>query len=216
MTFDDIVDRVCTRFNLTSDEAIARVGDEVNERYMEVVSTTGLTTSTRTDGTTETEEGSRFITFGDDEDGDVIKVLSVKNANDNEDDPIILEEITAEEMSEETLHSWPPTKWCAYRQGPGFVEVQLNAEAEEDDYEFIADLEQNTAELFGDDEPQFARPFHDILIHGAMSIEADKKEKPTRQNRFEIKFEKRLSELRYHIATSQHRRFWQGSRPRRR
>lgn len=218
MTFDTIVARVCTRFNLTSDEAIARVGDEVNERYLEVLTSVGLITSTRSEGTALSEADSQYVTFGNeegDEDG-VLKVITVQDANVSETNPRILEEVDADEMVEESLISWPPSKWATYRVGPGYVIVKLNALAEEDDYELFAEVEESTVELSEDDEPQFSRNFHDILIHGAMSIEADKKEKATRQNRFEVKFEKRLSELRYHIATSAHRRMWSGRRPRRR
>lgn len=216
MTFDEIVSRVCVRFNLTSDEAIARVEEEVNERYMEVISTVGLNTSAQSDAVSETEEGSRFVTFGEEDNGSVMKVETVKDRNVNETSPRILQELTAEEMMEESLTTWPPTKWAVYRVGPGFVTIQLNAEAEADDYELEADILEDTAELSGEDEPQFPRPFHDILVHGAMAIEADKKEKSTRQNRFEMKFEKRLSELRYFLATSMGRRMWSGRRPRRR
>lgn len=193
------------------------MGDEVNEKYMEVISSVGLNTSTRSDAVAETEEGSRFITFGDQEgQGDVLKVITVKDANVNESDPRVLEELDADEMAEESLVTWPATKYCIYRIGPGYVVIKLNAEAEEDGYEFEAEVEENSAELSGDDEPQFPRPFHDILIHGVMGIEGDKKEKESRGVRAEQRFQVRLSELRYHLATSAHRRFWQGKRPRRR
>lgn len=218
MTFTEIRDRIATRFNLTSAEALSRIEDEINEVYLEVVTSVGMVTSTRTEATAEAADGSRYVTFGDSEAGDVLKVITVKDANVNTTNPRILEEIEADEMVEESLISWPPTKYCIYRVGPGSVIVKFNAECDTDNdgYEFTAEVEESTTELTDDDEPQFPRNFHDVLIKGVMIIEADKKEKPERLVKFEQRFERRMGDLRYFLATSAHRRFWQGKRPRRR
>lgn len=63
MTFTQIVAKIADRLNLTSAAALTRIGEEVNERYREVVSGVGLQGSVRTTASATATVGSRYLTF---------------------------------------------------------------------------------------------------------------------------------------------------------
>ena len=71
MTFDQIVDRIARRLNLTSSTATTRIGESVNERYKEIMSTLGLENSARGTVTATATVGSRSLAF------DATKVYAV-------------------------------------------------------------------------------------------------------------------------------------------
>ncbi len=63
MTFTEIVAKIADRLNLTSAAALTRIGEEVNERYREVLSGVGLQGSVRTTASATATVGSRYLTF---------------------------------------------------------------------------------------------------------------------------------------------------------
>ncbi len=71
-------------------------------------------------------------------------------------------------------------------------------------------MRADLAVLGASDTPTFPEQFHDILVYGAMAIELDKMEKPDRQAAAEARFQGRLSELRFFIATSAYLTIYQG------
>lgn len=73
MTFTAIVNKVADRLNLTSAAALTRIGEEVNDRYREVMSGVGLQTSIRTSISQQVTTGNRYVAF------DCEKVFSVFN-----------------------------------------------------------------------------------------------------------------------------------------
>jgi hypothetical protein len=73
MTFTAIVAKVADRLNLTSAAALTRIGEEVNDRYRELMSGIGLQTSIRTTVSQAVTVGNRNVEF------DCEKVFSVFN-----------------------------------------------------------------------------------------------------------------------------------------
>jgi hypothetical protein len=72
MTFTEIATRVLDRLNLTSAAATTRVGEEINERHREVLSSIGLASSVRATAAASTTIGNRNLTFTN-----VLKFLSI-------------------------------------------------------------------------------------------------------------------------------------------
>jgi hypothetical protein len=210
VTFTELVDEVAARLNLTSDEALTRIGRGVNDVYQEVVSTINLETSSRATTIGVTEEDSRFMTFGEDEElGGIIKVLAVWDP-DYQPPSGILGEISVDEMRNQPLGSWPPRNFAVYRIGNNSVTIFLDCEAPEADLELYADVLESTTTLTGEDTPAFPANFHDLIVYGAQAIELNKMEKYDMGAVMEAKYEKRLADLRYFIASSAYRRIHQG------
>lgn len=63
MTFTAIVAKIADRLNLTSAAALTRIGEEVNDRYRELMSGIGLQTSIRTTTTQAVTVGNRYVEF---------------------------------------------------------------------------------------------------------------------------------------------------------
>ncbi len=63
MTFTAIVAKIADRLNLTSAAALTRIGEEVNDRYREIMSGVGLQTSIRTTATKQVTVGNRLVVF---------------------------------------------------------------------------------------------------------------------------------------------------------
>ena len=74
MTFNEIVNEVLDRMNLTSNEATTRVGREVNSRYKRVASSIGLNTSRPVSVSQAVTLGNQYVTFSG-----ITKIVSVHN-----------------------------------------------------------------------------------------------------------------------------------------
>lgn len=213
MTFDEIVSRVCDRLNLTSTEAITRVGQFVNDRYRQVVASVGLQPSILTTAIGLTVNGSRYVSFGPtDDQGGVIKILAVYDATVTPER--VFSEATFDTLRNALVTSWPPRRYAISNMASDTVTIFLDAEAEADDVVLTADVLSNSDTLADDSEPVFGENFHDILVFGAMSDELDKMEKPSLSDKQEKKFQARLSDLRLFIATSNYLDIVQGARSR--
>jgi hypothetical protein len=213
MTFDQIVQRIASRLNLTSSSAISRIGEDVNDLYKEVTASVGLDSSVRGVASTTTTTDSRYITFGDDDpdstDARVIKVLAVFLP----DQPIpwnVLGESTFDELRNVMPVTWPARRWAVSNMGPASVRLFLDATGVDDTTEVQADVLMASDTLVDDAQPNFTENFHDILVYGGMAIELDKMEKTARAERMQKKYETRLSQLRLHIAESAYLRIHQG------
>jgi len=216
MTFTGIVNRVCQRLNLTSAAAIARIGEEVNDVFREVVSSVNLATSVRSTITALTTEDSRYVTFGseDPEDEDrIIKIQAVFLPDDTAPPPWnVLQSVTFDEMRNILPTAWPPTLYAIDRVGATSVRIFLNAEAPDDETELHADVLLASDTMSGTDQPFFPENFHDIIVYGVMAIELDKMEKEDRAQRSWAQYEKRMSELRYFLSIDAYLRIHQGKR----
>lgn len=203
MTLQDITDRVMQRLNLTSTDAEARIKDEVNEVYRELVSSMGLETSIRGVTTALTTLDSRYVTFGGSgiNDDKVIKLLAVYLPTDVAPPPYnVLTSYTFDEMRNTIPGSWPPTQYAISRMGPTEVEVFLDAEAPDSLQVLEADCLLASAEMGDTDSPFFPENFHDVLVYGTMAIELDKLEKEDRRKVAQKRYEDRASDLRMFIA----------------
>lgn len=197
MTFDEIVAEIAEDLNLTSAEAIARIGRRVNRRYRRVTGDCGVLTSGRLElGVSETvTPGDRLVTFES-----VEKLITVY---DESDPPRHLTEISLVEMREKTVRpdSDSPDFYAIVTSTATAITIMLDAEPATA-YDLLADAIVSAAVLSGDDEPAFPASYHDVLILGVIADELGKSEKYTEAAKKEIAFEKRRDELKLHLRTS--------------
>lgn len=207
MTFTELVQSVAKRTNLTSETALDRIGEEINERYKWMATSIGFNTVARRVAKASTTQDSRYLTFGP---GPQIlgvqKVLSVFNAGYNP--PLVLGEITFDQMRNQVPGTDPAQQYAFAEMGAKSVTIWLDANPGSV-YELSADVLASVATLQGDDEPAFSENFHDILFYGAMAAEYDRMEKPTQASKKEKQFEDRLAELRLFIAKSAYLNIYQ-------
>ena len=213
MTFDEIVLKVADRLNLTSADAITRIGEAVNDRYREVATNLGLETTSKSVAIGFTIADDPYMIFGDSDDG-VQKIISIYD--DLVTPPRLLDEVTVEDLRilGKPVSGWPPQKYAVVRADGFSVTVLLDVIPEDSDLELTADTLENTIVLSGADVPMFAEDYHDILVHGGMATELYKMEKPSLAERREQQFEKRLSDLRFFLAKSAWKDIYQGKHER--
>ena len=208
-TFSTLVRQVADRLNLTSDMAMTRIGERLNERYREVTSSIGLITSRRQvlpftfnsiadttlpELTIEGFEKIARITLVD--------PLTIPNRP--------LDELTYDEITNTTTGSGLPRAWAVKKMLSGKVEIVLDAFPDATDFDVKVDGYEIADTLADDAEPAFPADFHDILVAGAMADEYDKMEKPQLALKQEQRFQHRLSALRLFIAVSGYLEIYQG------
>lgn len=119
MIFEELVQEICERLNLTSDEAKSRVGREINSRYRRVTSSIGLQTSRYLQTSKVSTIGNRTVTFTG-----IEKVMAVIDKNSGKDIP--LTEITFDEMHITPVKSEPPRKFAVINMHPTSVDIYLD------------------------------------------------------------------------------------------
>ncbi len=201
MTFTEIVTDVCERANLTSTDAIARVGRQVNRRYRRLRTSIGLTDVARTIVAFSATALSRDQTITAE------KVYSVKLSGATKP----LEALSYAEMLEVVPTTGAPTRWALKRQDTSTVVLQFDSTMDAGQDMFI-ECEQTGITLSGSDEPEFNESFHDVLVFGALADELRKKEKINLARDAENEYERILGELRYHIAVNGYKDLVSGSR----
>lgn len=202
MTFVEIVNRVAGRLNLSSPEAISRIGEEVNDRYRRVCAAIGMETTTRETVTADTAEGVQTLTFTN-----VVKLFTVL---DEDGEP--LDEVSYTYLIGQTPHGDPPQAYAIKTMGATSVTILLDCEPESS-YTLSADALVIVSTLSGVAVPAFSENFHDILVLGALADELDKMEKRTLADKKEAQYTQRLSDLRYFIAKSAYLDIYQGANP---
>jgi hypothetical protein len=192
MTLESIVELIAQRLNLTSSTALARIADSVNERYAMVLGAVGLQVSTQGTVNANTAVDYRYVVFEGLE-----KLLGVyKDAA-----PRVLEERTFTQLRNSIERSGSPQQYAITNVTSDTVTIFLDSTPSAVETLF-ADALINQAPLGPGDGPQFPGIYHDILVIGGMATELEKMEKIELADRAEKRFQIRLSELRYFLATS--------------
>lgn len=214
MTFDEIVADVMDRLNLTSDEATARIGKYVNQRFKRVVSSVGLESAVRTTTEADAVIANRYLTFGgggEDEDS-VIKLLAVYDATTTPNR--VISEISFDQMRNTMPHSEPAQQYAISLMGNKSVQIFMDC-TPTTTFTLTADVIANSDTLADDDEPTFAENFHDILVFGAKADELKKMEKFDLAKDAEKDYQERIADLRFFIVKSAYLDSRQGDRRRR-
>ena len=209
MTFDEIVGVICDRLNLTSDAAIERVGERVNERYRRVTSAIGLVArrvvsnitinpSTTASLPDYTVDGMELVT----------KVLRVPSSGSS----TIIPRVLYDEIDNLETRNAEPRTWALNRVGNNHCIITFDGYPSDPVATFTVRIEgYDIAEnLQGAMEPKFPISYHDILIEGGMADELAKMEKFEASELREKKFYNRLSDLRMFIAESGYMDIYQG------
>lgn len=202
MTFDAIVSKVLDRLNLTSVDATNRVGEYVNDRYRQATSSIGLepvrlqaTTVVVTAG----QVGLPEITATD---YDKINRIMLVDTDVSPNTFRVLKEMTYDELTSIPTNSDLPHAWAVKTFGAHSITYVLDAYTPTDPFTLNLNGYTRLTDISSSTEPVFPEDFHDILIHGAMSDELRKMEKPDLAGIAEGKYESRLSDLRMFIAKS--------------
>lgn len=206
MTFDQIVDRVLDRLNLTSVEATTRVGENLNDRYRQVTSSIGLepvrigTSDITVNLTNYPDLPELEITTFD----KLTKIMLVDGTALR-----TLKELTYDELTNTPTVTQTPNNWAVKEMGAHSVTIVVDGYTT-DDATFRLQGYTRLTDISGTTEPVFPEDFHDILVDGAMADELRKMEKPQLAMEREAKYEQRLSDLRMYIAKSAYMDIVQG------
>jgi hypothetical protein len=203
MIFEQIVQEVCERLNLTSDEAKSRVGREVNSRYRRLTSSIGLETSRRVEISQTATIGNRTITFHG-----IEKVIAIIDKTSGEQD-VVLSQISFDEMHITPLRTQPPRHYAITNIHANSVDIYMDC-IPSTQFLLYADGHTTVSTLTGPDSPDFPESFHDVLVFGAMADEYRKMEKLPYAQAAELDYEKRLSDLRMWIAKTAYYDQYQG------
>lgn len=208
MTFTEIVAAVADRLNLTSADALTRIGKEVNERYKWMASDVGFSTIARTTVSATTVIGTRSLAFGSATNTGVEKILSIYTADGQPLGKRSFDELR--NMVDSTTTD--PALYYADMLSAPRVQTVFLSSTPGSVYTLTADVLTNMTTLAGTTEPAFPDNFHNILIYGAMATELDKMEKYDLSEKKEKQFEGRLSELKLYMAVSGYLDIYQGKR----
>ena len=192
------------RLNLTSDQAISRVGREINARYKRVSSSIGLAVSRRVyDIAVQTVTDDKYLTFTGVEKIEVVKDVTTV------DQPIALVERLPGEMNDLVIKDSQPRNYAIFSVTHNTVTILVDSNVVEDAF-IKADGLETAETLSGSLTPAFAESFHDVLVFGAVADELKKMEKFQLAKDAEEDFERRLSDLRMFIAKSAYLDIYQG------
>jgi hypothetical protein len=206
MTFDQIVQKVMDKLNLSSVDARDRIGERVNEIYRDVTSGIGLETSRDVEDTvildSDVDTDLPYVTVDN-----VEKILTVRlHITGNK--PKVLTELTHEDIkssqNSDGIPSQDPQSWAPFRLGADSVTFILDAYPS-DGNPFTLEYKgiQTVTDLSGSDVPAFPESFHDLLVEGAKVEELLKMEKAGLAQQAQQRYEKRVSDLRFFLAKSQ-------------
>lgn len=203
MVFDELVSEICERLDYTSDDAKSRVGREINARYRRITSSIGLETSRRTTVSAQATIGNRTMTFTG-----IEKIIEVVDKTDP-NSPIVLSQITRDEMDLLPIREEPPKSYAVVRIHSNSVDIYVDC-TPTTTFTLYADGHANLSTLSGNQAPDFPESFHDILIYGVMADEYRRMEKVQLMAASETDYERRLSDLRMWIAKSAYLDIHQG------
>lgn len=198
MTFDEIVDDLMDRLNLSSTDARTRLGREVNRYYRRVRTSLGMATASREKAVSgSTVVGSANVTFSA-----VQKVFSIYD--DSTGRVRLLDEVIFEELREMTpAAGGTPCRWALESQDDSTVTILLDVLIDAGGPTNLkADAISTRVDLTSGDTPPIPEDFHDIFIEGVMADEYRKREKLDLAKISLDEYERRLGDLRLWIAKS--------------
>lgn len=204
MTFSEIQSRVASRLNLSSTDALTRLGNYINDRYVRVTSSIGLQTARRVTATTNTAAGDPRVAFTLEKIEVVYCIATGKRR--------VLSEVSYDEwrrMTVDTPQSGDPVCYAIEESGASTVTIVCWPEPSAV-VAMKADGLENASTLSGSNVPAFPADFHDALVFGAMADEYSKLEKPKLADKFEMQFEQRVADLRFFLAKSIYAKNHQG------
>jgi hypothetical protein len=187
VTFTEIVDAVKERTNLTSTEATARIGRNVNDRYRRLTSSVGINTSRRGTDTQNTVVDNPRLTFALEKIEVVYTVVSGKRR--------IIPERTFDEWrvaNTEVEGSGDPQWYAVELSGAATVGIVLHPTPSAIEA-WKADGLAPATTLSGANVPAFPADFHDALIYGAMASEYFKLQNNALAIAFEKQYEERMA-----------------------
>lgn len=121
----------------------------------------------------------------------------------------VLDEISFDEMRNQSLSTQPPQQYAISRMGANSVTIYLDC-VPTTVFILSADVYEQTTTLSGTNEPVFDENFHDILVHGGKVPELLKMEKPELAKMAENDYQRRLGDLRLFIRLSAYMDTYQG------
>lgn len=224
MTFDEIVAVVATELNLTSATAITRIGKSVNRGYKEICTDPMIAIDTvgeQLGVQVSTVVGAQQLTWSNLTTTPVVsvgKILRIYNPVSTPATPLF--ESTVDEITNTTVTGDPAQRWAPLARGALSVTVLLDS-IPASIYALQADVLTNTATLSGTQIPAFSENFHDILVTYGKWQELKKMQNYAGAKEEEILYHGiptpdgrysggRLSELRLFLASSMHRKVYQG------
>ncbi len=196
MTFNDIVANVMDRLNLTSNDALIRVGKRVNEVYREVTTSLGLITSRRVNLAISLDPTDPDTTLPEVEVEGLEKIERILTEAGNR-----LVEKTYDDLTKIPTKSATPRAFAVKRMNPDSVTIVLDG-FPVDPFTLTVEGHVDISDLTDDDEPAFPKSFHDLLEEGAMYMELRKMEKPELAQDAQMRYKEKLSDLRMFIAKS--------------
>lgn len=199
MTFDAIKKAVKDYVNLSSQEADTRIGEAINRHYQRVTASLGLDIVRFVTRSASMTAGVRTVTF--------TQIEKIDRIIDTTDSTAIR---TLREASVNTIRttqptSGQPTEWAPLSSTSNSVTAVFDT-LPQTAYSLQADGWATVTVLQGNDEPQFAESYHDILTWSVLAEELLRKDKLNLAEAYEVKAEKLLSEFRHFLAES-HSRF---------
>ncbi len=196
MTFLELKTEAANRLNLSSTDALTRLGSYINQRYRRLTSSLGLVTSRRATASISTVIGTDSVTLALEKLG-VVYHLTAGQRN-------IIFEFPYEDYliaATKTPQSGTPKQYAIKKISPSSVTIALypNPSAI---ITILADGLASASTLTDTDTPNIPIDFQDALILGAMSDELFKMEKYDLAKDFQNQYEGRLSDLRMFLAKS--------------
>lgn len=209
MTFTDIQNEIADRLNLTSPQALTRIGRSINERYRWLASSMGFDTIERRVASADSVVGNRSMTFGPSP-VNVQKLLAVWNPAFTP--PFVLGQVNFDELRNQSISAGMfPQRYAIQLMGADSVTIFLDS-TPTSIFPLSADVLSNVTTLSVDDVPAFSGDFHDVLIYGGMATELEKMEKYDLAEKQEGRWNERLSDLRLFQAKSSYLDIYQGRR----
>lgn len=206
MTFNEIVEEIQDRLNLSSYDSEERIGKFVNKRYRWITTSLGLITTRRS--VEELAIDPAVSTDLPDYNVGMEKILKVQLLTDDAS-PKLLKEVFYEEISDLNTARSNPVMWAVNTVDDQTTTITLDAYPTTTfTLRFIGYV--NIINMEDDDVPQFPESFHDILVEGAMSDELRKMEKADLSMAAEQRFKERLSDLKMFINKSIYMDIFQG------
>jgi len=198
MTFLELQNAVMGRLNLTSSEARDRIKIEINTRIREMQTSVSLSATRRGTITFTTASGDSECTASG-----ISKIETLY-------DQVFLDQVLGQ-VSVQQIRQWnandqavgPPTNYAILHHLQNSITILLYPQPTSTSPLLCDAVVQGVNLEDNDDEPVIPEDFQDAIVDGVMADELDKMEK-TRPlaDKYEAKFEKRLSDLRFFINKS--------------